>query len=86
MSTSAFSAHHFRRNLKAEVDRVVDNHEVLHVQRRNGGDFVVLISADDWRAIEETLHLNRAPGIAESILESANEPLEEGVLLADLEW
>lgn len=79
------TANHFRQHLKREVDRVVENHDVLRVRRRRGGDFVVL-SADDWSAIEETLYLNRVPGLVESIREAAREPLEEGTRLEDLEW
>jgi antitoxin YefM len=37
----------------------------------------VLVSADDWRAIQETLHLLSIPGMRESILEGAREPIEE---------
>jgi len=85
MSTHEVSAHHFRQHLKLEVDRVVQNHDVLRVNRRNGSDFVVL-SAEDWQAIEETLYLNRAPGLVESLLEADREPLGEGVPLAELDW
>ncbi len=79
------SANHFRQNLKSEVDRVVQDHDVLRVKRRNGRDFVV-VSADDWRAIEETLYLNRVPGLVESIHQAAQEPLEDGIPLAELDW
>ncbi len=85
MSTHEVTGHHFRQHLKSEVDRVIQNHGVLRVKRRNGGDFVVL-SADDWRAIEETLYLNRVPGLVESIHQAAGEPLEDGIPLAELDW
>ena len=85
MSTHEVSAHHFRSHLKLEVDRVVQNHDVLRVRRRNGDDFVVL-SAEDWRAIEETLYLNRVPDLVESLHEADREALEEGVPLAELDW
>ena len=79
------SAHRFRQNLKTEVDKVVADHDVLRVTRRRGGDFVVL-AADDWSAIEETLYLNRVPGLVESLRRAAEEPLEDGTRLEDLEW
>jgi prevent-host-death family protein len=79
------TASRFRRHLAEEVDRVIDNHDVLRVRRRAGGDFVVL-GADDWRAIEETLQLNRVPGLVESIHRAAAEPLEAGTRLEDLDW
>ena len=79
------SANEFRAHLKTEVDKVVEGHRVLRVRRRRGGDFVVL-SAEDWSAIEETLFLNRVPGLVESVHEAAAEPLEKGTKLQDLDW
>jgi len=63
-----------------QVNRCVDNHEVLHVNRPERENFVV-IGAEDWRAIEETLFLNRIPGLVESIHQADKEPLEQGILL-----
>ena len=79
------SANYFREHLKAEADKVIENHDVLKVSRRRGGDFVVL-SADDWSAIEETLYLNRIPGLADSILKAAHEPLDDGIPYENLDW
>jgi antitoxin YefM len=42
-------------------------------KRSNG----VLISEDDWRAINETLYLLSIPGMRESIREGLKEPIEE---------
>jgi PHD/YefM family antitoxin component YafN of YafNO toxin-antitoxin module len=78
------SARPFSENLDREVEKVAPNHEILRV-RRDGGDIVVL-SADDWRSVEETLYLNKVPGLVESIHEAAREPLEEGTRVEDLDW
>ena len=37
----------------------------------------VLVSADDWRAIQETLYLLSVPGMRESIREGMQMPLSE---------
>lgn len=37
----------------------------------------VLISEDDFRALQETLFFNNIPGMAESIIEGGNTPLSE---------
>jgi PHD/YefM family antitoxin component YafN of YafNO toxin-antitoxin module len=37
----------------------------------------VLVSEDDWRSIQETLHLLSIPGMRESIREGMNEPVDE---------
>ena len=79
------SANEFRAHLKREVDRVVEDRRVLRVKRRSGEDFVV-VAADDWSAIEETLFLNRIPGLVESVHEAAAESLADGESLQDLDW
>ena len=38
---------------------------------------VVMVSEDDWRALEETLYLTSIPGMKESIIEGMNTPIEE---------
>lgn len=46
----------------------------------NRGKNCVLISEDDWNAIQETLYLNSIPEMAESILEAGKEPVTEGAV------
>ena len=41
----------------------------------NKGQNAVLISEDDWKAIEETIYLNGIPGIAKSIIDTDKEAL-----------
>lgn len=77
------TASHFRQHMKAAVDEVTANHEVLQVTRRWEEDFVV-VSASDWQAIVETLRLNQVPDLVDSILEAASEPLEQAIELEDL--
>ena len=43
----------------------------------NRGKNGVLLSEDDWNAIQETLYLNSIPDMMESILQAGKEPLEE---------
>ncbi|RLL54030.1 type II toxin-antitoxin system Phd/YefM family antitoxin [Mariprofundus sp. EBB-1] len=78
------SANEFRQTLKAKVDDCINNHDVLKVRRRHGGDFVVL-GADDWRAVEETLYLNQFSGLVDSIHQANDEPLSEGTSLENLD-
>lgn len=79
------TANRFRDKLKTEVDRAIREHRPLRVTRRRGGDFVVL-SAEDWGAIEETLYINRVPGLVKSIKRAAKEPIAKGTALKDLNW
>ena len=73
-----------RKNLPKEIEPCFESHETLHVTQRDGKDFVI-ISAEDWRAIEETLFLNQIPDMVASIHEAANESLDKGICLQDLE-
>ncbi len=79
------TANRFRDQLKAEVDRAIREHRPLRVTRRRGGDFVVL-SAEDWSAVEETLYLNRVPGLVKSIRRAAKEHHNKGTRLKELAW
>jgi len=71
------TADYLHQHLQQEVDLCIESNEVLHVKRQEG-DFVI-IGAEDWRAIEETLFLKKVPGLVESILRADQEPLEQGV-------
>lgn len=79
------TANEFRKKLKHYTDMSILNHEVLRVKRRNGEDFVVL-GEKDWKAIEETLYLNQFPGLVDSIKKAAEESIEEGTSLEELDW
>ena len=74
-----------RKNLPKEIEPCFASHETLYVKQRDGNNFVI-VSAEDWQAIEETLFLNQIPGMVDSINEAANESLDNGVRLQDLEW
>ena len=61
-----------RANLKEVMDRVVDDHSPVVVSRRKARA-VVMVSLDDWNAIEETLYLLSTPANAEQLLASIAE-------------
>jgi PHD/YefM family antitoxin component YafN of YafNO toxin-antitoxin module len=44
----------------------------------------VLLAAEDWQAIQETLHLLSVPGMRESIKEAMAEPLDASA--TELDW
>lgn len=79
------TANLFRQNLKSDVDRCIENHELLRVTRRSGENFIVL-SESDWKAIEETLYLNQVPGLVDSINLAADESLEHSTKAEDIDW
>lgn len=65
-----------RAKLAETMDRVCDDHEAIIITR-NGEQAVVMISLDDYKALEETSYLLRSPKNARRLLESIAE-LEEG--------
>jgi len=71
-----------RKNRYSLVDDVTESHTPVQiVGKRNSA---VLISEEDWRAIQETLYLTAIPGMRESITEGIKTPVEE--CDKELEW
>ena len=52
----------------------------------NKGKNGVLISEDDWNAIQETLFLNSIPDMAESIIEGGNTSIKDCLTEDEVEW
>lgn len=64
------------------MDETAQTHEpILITGKRNN---VVMISQEDWNAIEETLYLNSIPNMVSSIQDSMNAPDSE--FSEDIEW
>lgn len=64
------------------IDETAEAHkQVLITRQRNNA---VLVSQEDWNAIQETLHLVSIPGMAESIIEGGQTPVEECISLEEL--
>ncbi len=55
-----------RANLASTMDRVCDNHEALIITR-NGEQAVVMLSLEDYKALEETAYLLRTPANAKRL-------------------
>ena len=56
-----------RANLASVMDRVCDDHEALIITR-NGEQSVVILSLEDYNALEETAYLLRTPANAKRLL------------------
>lgn len=65
-----------RANLASTMDRVCDDHEPVIITR-NGQQSVVMLSLEDFKALEETAYLLRSPANAKRLLAAA-EQLESG--------
>lgn len=71
-----------RANLYKLLDEVAETHEPVLITGKRAN--AILISEDDWRAIEETLYLVSIPGMRESIIEGMHTPLD--ACADEVEW
>jgi len=58
-----------RAHLASTMDRVCNDHEPIIITR-NGQQAVVMISLDDYKALEETAYLLRSPKNAQRLMDS----------------
>jgi antitoxin YefM len=71
-----------RANLYKLLDQAAKNHEPVQITgKRNNG---VLVSEDDWKAIQETLYLLSIPGMRESIVKGLKTPVSK--LSKKIQW
>lgn len=71
-----------RANLYRLMEETADSSEPVQITGRRAN--AVLVSEEDWQAIQETLYLLSIPGMGESIREGLKTPVEE--CSEDLEW
>jgi prevent-host-death family protein len=79
---TTLTASEARASLYRLIDQAAESHQpILITGKRNNA---VLLSAEDWQAIQETLYLLSVPGMRESIKEGMAQPLGESA--KDLDW
>jgi antitoxin YefM len=61
-----------RANLASTMDRVCNDHEALIITR-NGEQSVVMLSLEDYKALEETAYLLRNPANAKRLLSAVTQ-------------
>jgi antitoxin YefM len=71
-----------RANFQRLIDQAAASLQPIFIAGKHNS--AVLLSAEDWRAIQETLHLLSIPGMRKSIRDAMAEPLlkREGSALA----
>ena len=72
---ATLTASEARRRLYSLVDEVKDSHEPVQIMGKRGS--AMLVAEEDWRAMQETLHLLSVPGMRESVREGLATPVEE---------
>ncbi len=64
-----------RKNLFRLIDSVSNSHSPVHITGKRHS--AVLLSEEDWAAVQETLHLLSIPGMRDSIVDGMNTPVKE---------
>jgi len=72
---TSITATEARKQLYGLLDDVADSHEPVQIAGKRHS--AVLISEDDWRAVQETLYLTGVPGMRDSILKGLKTPVDQ---------
>ncbi|MEM9216234.1 MAG: type II toxin-antitoxin system Phd/YefM family antitoxin [Cyanobacteria bacterium P01_F01_bin.150] len=73
-----------RENLYRLINQVAEHHKPIVIAGKQND--AVLISKEDWDAIQETIYLTSIPGMTESLQKATAEPIEDCTALEDLDW
>ncbi|WP_447962025.1 type II toxin-antitoxin system Phd/YefM family antitoxin [Nitrospira sp. Ecomares 2.1] len=79
---TSITATEARKQLYALLDDIADSHEPIQIAGKRHS--AVLVSEEDWRAIQETLYLTSVPGMRESIAKGLKTPVAK--CKPDLDW
>ena len=69
----SITASEARAGLYRLIDQTAESHQPVLISGKRAN--AVLVSAEDWSAIQETLYLLAIPGMRESIKDAMAEPL-----------
>ncbi len=80
----SFTIQEAQDRLSTLINDVANGH--LQITISSDRHHAVLVSKEDWDAIQETLYLNQIPSLVDSIQHSSHEPIEDCIRLECLEW
>ena len=79
---TSLSVSQARSNLYRLLDEIANTHIPITITGKRGNG--VLVSEEDWNAIQETLYLLSIPGMRDSIKEGLDTPINN--CSDELEW
>ncbi len=79
---TTITLHEAENSLSRLITESQTNHHPIHIVGEHGS--AVLMSEEDWTAIEETLAISSIPGMTNRLLAGREEPLSE--CATELEW
>lgn len=74
-----------RANLFKIIAEVNESSEPIILTNAKGKN-AVLISEDDWNALQETIYLNSVPGMVDALKKGMETPLAECIAEKDVTW
>jgi len=80
--TNIMSASQVRADIYNLMDRTAQTHEPIVITGKRNN--VVMISQEDWEAIEETLYLNSIPNLSKSIRDAMK--ADDSEFCENIEW
>lgn len=72
---TTLTASQARANLYRLMDQAASGHEPIQITGKHSDS--ILVSAEDWKSIQETLHLLSVPGMRELIHKGLETPLSK---------
>lgn len=79
---TTLTASEARASLYRLIDQTAESHQPVLISGKRAN--AVLVSEEDWTAIQETLYLLAVPGMRESIKDAMSEPLAKST--RTLKW
>ena len=79
---AVLTASEARANLYRLIDQTAESHEPILIAGKRTS--AVLVSEEDWQAIQETMYLLSIPGMRKSIRDGMAEPLAKSA--KELDW
>lgn len=74
----------FRKNIFAIADNIIKNSNPTLITSKNGN--TVMVSEEDWNAVQETLYLLNVKGMRESLIDGMNTNIAECITEEDFNW
>lgn len=79
---TVLTASEARANLYRLIDQAAESHQPIVIAGKRSS--AVLVSEEDWQAIQETMFLLSIPGMRKSIRDAMTEPVAESA--KELRW
>ena len=79
---AVLTASEARANLYRLIDQAAESHQPIVIAGKRSS--AVLVSEEDWQAIQETMFLISVPGMRKSIRDAMSEPLSKSA--KELTW